>query len=125
MRAYELSKSGSVELPRLHAVDRLDFEPGAGEVAIDIAACAVCRTDLQITEGDLTARRLPIVPGHQVVGRVRAVGADVERWLTDSIGPPLDFPGDGVGVFLVPPSGSAAGQATAAESGDSDSGQRQ
>jgi len=69
-------------------VDRLDFEPVPGEVAIEVAACAVCRTDLQIVEGDLEARRLPIVPGHQVVGRVSAVGAGVERWQ----------PGDRVGV---------------------------
>ncbi len=40
----------------------------------------MCRTDLQLVEGDLPARRLPIVPGHQVVGRVSAVGAGVDRW---------------------------------------------
>jgi propanol-preferring alcohol dehydrogenase len=40
----------------------------------------VCRTDLQLVEGDLTARRLPIVPGHQVVGRVRTLGDGVDRW---------------------------------------------
>ena len=80
MRAYELSKPGPVDLPRLHSVDRLDFEPAAGAVAIDISSCAVCRTDLQIVEGDLGARRLPIVPRHQAVGRIRAVGAGVEKW---------------------------------------------
>ena len=47
--------------------------PGAGEVLLAVHACAVCRTDLQLAEGDLAARRLPIVPGHQVVGTV--VGA--------------------------------------------------
>lgn len=57
--------------------------PAAGEIAIAVRACAVCRTDLQIAEGDLAARRLPIVPGHQIVGEVVAVGqADqvVSRW---------------------------------------------
>ncbi len=54
--------------------------PAPGEVVIDVAACGVCRTDLQLVEGDLPARRLPIVPGHQVVGRVRAVGDGVDRW---------------------------------------------
>jgi propanol-preferring alcohol dehydrogenase len=49
-----------------------------GEVLIDVAACAVCRTDLQIVEGDLPARRLPIVPGHQVVGRVAGLGDGVD-----------------------------------------------
>lgn len=55
-----------------------DPAPGAGEVLIAVDACAVCRTDLQLVEGDLAAHRLPIVPGHQVVGRVRAVGAGVD-----------------------------------------------
>jgi len=45
-----------------------------------VAACAVCRTDLQICEGDLEARTLPIVPGHQIVGRVAAVGPVVDGW---------------------------------------------
>lgn len=49
-------------------------DPAPTEVAIDISACGVCRTDLQICEGDLTARRLPIVPGHQIVGRVVEIG---------------------------------------------------
>ncbi len=55
-------------------------EPGSGELAIRVAACAVCRTDLQIAEGDLPARRLPIVPGHQIVGAVTAVGPGVSGW---------------------------------------------
>lgn len=51
--------------------------PGPHDVVIDVAACGVCRTDLQLCEGDLFARRLPIVPGHQVVGAISAVGSDV------------------------------------------------
>lgn len=54
--------------------------PGRGEVAVAVEACAVCRTDLQIVEGALAARRLPIVPGHQIVGRVTALGVGVEGW---------------------------------------------
>lgn len=49
------------------------------EVRIEVAACAVCRTDLQLCEGDLTPRTLPVVPGHQVVGTITAVGRSVER----------------------------------------------
>ncbi len=60
------------------AVDRLD--PAANEIVIDVAACGVCRTDLQIVEGDLAARTLPVVPGHQVVGRVACVGTGVDTW---------------------------------------------
>lgn len=54
--------------------------PGPGMVLIKLAACGVCRTDLQICEGDLAAHRLPIVPGHQAVGRIAAVGDDVAGW---------------------------------------------
>jgi len=79
-RAYELSEPGPVETRPLRAVDRLDFDPAPGEVAIDVVACAVCRTDLQIIEGDLESRRLPVVPGHQVVGRIRSVGDGVVQW---------------------------------------------
>ena len=87
-RAFELAQPKPIETRPLRGVERLEFDPGPGEVAIDISTCAVCRTDLQIIEGDLTAKRLPIVPGHQVVGRVRAVGSGVDRWR----------PGDRVGV---------------------------
>lgn len=55
-------------------------EPAHGELRLRVTACAVCRTDLQICEGDLVARRLPIVPGHQVVGVVDAVGEGVVGW---------------------------------------------
>lgn len=55
-------------------------EPGVGDLLLRVAACAVCRTDLQLVEGDLAARRLPTIPGHQVVGRVEAVGPGVEGW---------------------------------------------
>ena len=51
--------------------------PAAGEVLIEVHACAVCRTDLQLAEGDLPARRLPVVPGHQVVGTVSRLGPGV------------------------------------------------
>jgi propanol-preferring alcohol dehydrogenase len=52
-------------------------EPGPGEVLLRVTACGVCRTDLQICEGDLAARALPVVPGHQIVGRVERVGEGV------------------------------------------------
>ncbi len=103
-RTFELAKPGAVEHRPLRSVDRLDFAPAPGEITIDVSACAVCRTDLQIIEGDLEARQLPIVPGHQVVGRVRAVGAGVERWQ----------PGARVGVAWL---GGACGQCSYCESG--------
>lgn len=88
VHVQELSAPCSVAERPLRLVERTTPEPGAGEIAIDITACGVCRTDLQLVEGDLGARRLPVVPGHQVVGRVRAVGEGVTQW----------HPGDRVGV---------------------------
>jgi propanol-preferring alcohol dehydrogenase len=81
MHAMQLDQPGAVTLDgplRRHRVAEGALEPAADEVVIDVAACGVCRTDLQIVEGDLAARRLPIVPGHQIVGRIRSVGAAVD-----------------------------------------------
>lgn len=60
--------------------NRPDPTPAEGELLLEVAACAVCRTDLQLVNGDLPARRLPIVPGHQAVGRVVALGPGVDGW---------------------------------------------
>jgi propanol-preferring alcohol dehydrogenase len=51
---------------------------GPGQVLIDVSACGVCRTDLHVVDGELTEPKLPLVPGHQVIGRVRALGPGVE-----------------------------------------------
>lgn len=64
----------------LRLVQRDEPAPGRGELLLRLTACAVCRTDLQLATGDLTPRRLPIVPGHQAVGRVAAAGAGVTGW---------------------------------------------
>ena len=64
----------------LHLEETADPVPSADEIVIDVSACAVCRTDLQLVEGDLPARGLPIVPGHQIVGTVTARGAGVSSW---------------------------------------------
>jgi propanol-preferring alcohol dehydrogenase len=61
-------------------VDRPALQPGPDDLVLDVAACAVCRTDLQLVEGDIRARRSPIIPGHQVVGRVVRTGPDVRGW---------------------------------------------
>jgi len=76
----ELRQPGRPSAGRLMLVEREPLEPGTGELTLRVAATAVCRTDLQIVEGDLAARRLPIVPGHQVVGRVTAIGDGVTDW---------------------------------------------
>lgn len=60
----------------LQMVARLRPEPGAGEVLIEVEACGVCRTDLHVIDGELPSPTLPLVPGHEVVGRVAALGPD-------------------------------------------------
>lgn len=65
---------------RLALTDRAVPRADPGTIVLRVRACAVCRTDLQIVEGDLAARRLPVVPGHQAVGVVDAVGDGVEGW---------------------------------------------
>jgi propanol-preferring alcohol dehydrogenase len=56
--------------------DRADPEPGPGEALVAVHACGVCRTDLHIADGELRAPRLPLVPGHQIVGTVLAAADD-------------------------------------------------
>ncbi|HSB68207.1 MAG TPA: zinc-dependent alcohol dehydrogenase family protein [Candidatus Methylomirabilis sp.] len=63
-------------------------EPGPGQLLISVRACGVCRTDLHVVDGDLKEPKLPIVPGHEIVGTVDAVGPNVEGFA----------PGDRVGV---------------------------
>lgn len=75
MRAWQVVAPGDASA--LREVTGPDPVPGAGEVLVDVSACAVCRTDLQIATGDIPPHRSPVVPGHQVVGRVAEVGAGV------------------------------------------------
>ncbi len=53
--------------------------PGPGQVLVKVAACGVCRTDLHVVDGELTKPKLPLVPGHEVVGRVAALGPGADR----------------------------------------------
>lgn len=80
MHAMQLSKPGAVGDHPLRSVDLPPARPGPGELLLRVAACGVCRTDLQLCAGDLAARRLPIVPGHQIVGRVIGVGDGAGGW---------------------------------------------
>src|SRR5688572_26336925 len=54
--------------------------PGEHQVSIDISACGVCRTDLHVVDGELPRPELPLIPGHEVVGRVVARGAGAQRF---------------------------------------------
>jgi propanol-preferring alcohol dehydrogenase len=64
--------------PELRLVSRAVEEPEGHDVVIEVECCALCRTDLQIVRGDVVPRTLPIVPGHQIVGRVVAAGDRAE-----------------------------------------------
>jgi propanol-preferring alcohol dehydrogenase len=64
-------------------------QPGVGQVLVRVSACAVCRTDLHIVDGELTAPKLPLVPGHEIVGAIAAVGPGVDRFAVgDRVGVP-------------------------------------
>ncbi len=74
---------------RLAAVDLPRPAPGAGQLLIRVLACGVCRTDLHVVDGDLTEGKMPIVPGHEIVGTVVHPGAGVERFAVgDRVGVP-------------------------------------
>jgi propanol-preferring alcohol dehydrogenase len=55
-----------------------DRHPGPGEIRVSVLACGVCRTDLHVLDGDLPAVQLPVIPGHEIVGRIDAMGAGVK-----------------------------------------------
>ena len=73
MRAMVLERSPGA----LHMRELPRPEPGPGQVLIKVSACGVCRTDLHVVDGELAEPKLPLVPGHEVVGRVAALGEGV------------------------------------------------
>ncbi|HVH75606.1 MAG TPA: zinc-dependent alcohol dehydrogenase family protein [Stellaceae bacterium] len=85
MRAQVLRKPGEP----LAAAELPVPQPGPGEVRIAVGACAVCRTDLHVVDGELPDPKLPLVPGHEIVGRVVAKGPGAERFAVgDRVGVP-------------------------------------
>jgi alcohol dehydrogenase, propanol-preferring len=85
MRAMALMKHGAGRLEQIE-LDRP--APGPAEVLVRVLACAVCRTDLHVVDGDLARPTLPLVPGHEIVGRVERIGDGVDTCV----------PGDRVGI---------------------------
>jgi len=76
MRAMLLEAPGEPLRPR----DRAPPKPGPGEVLIRVGACGVCRTDLHILDGELAHPRLPLIPGHEIVGVVAGLGTGVKAF---------------------------------------------
>src|SRR5437879_12764642 len=74
MRAHVLTTPRPIAEGPLRLLDRPLPEPKDGEVLIRVRACGVCHTDLHIVEGEIPLPRMPIVPGHQVVGVVEKLG---------------------------------------------------
>lgn len=85
MRAMVLERVGEP----LRKTERARPTPGPGQVLVRVDACAVCRTDLHVADGDLPDPKLPLVLGHEIVGRIEALGEGVERFgVGDRIGVP-------------------------------------
>src|SRR5579864_8486777 len=61
----------------LELIERATPQPGAGEARLKVLACGVCRTDLHVADGELDNIRTPIIPGHEIVGEVEAIGEGV------------------------------------------------
>jgi propanol-preferring alcohol dehydrogenase len=80
MRAWALDHPAPAAEHSLRLVERHVPEPGPREILVKVQVCGVCRTDLHLVEGDLAPRRPGVVPGHEVVGRVTALGRETERF---------------------------------------------
>ena len=76
-KAVEVSEPGV-----LRVVDRPMSEPGPGQVRIRVEACGICHTDAATVTGTYPGLKLPRVPGHEVVGRIDALGSGVSQWKT-------------------------------------------
>jgi propanol-preferring alcohol dehydrogenase len=74
MHAMVLNKIGAA----LEWAELADPQPGPGEIRIKVAACGVCRTDLHVVDGELPDPKVPIIPGHEIVGRIDLIGTGVE-----------------------------------------------
>ncbi len=80
MKAMQLQKAQPIEERPLELVDLPPPIAGPGKLRLRVEACGLCRTDLHIIEGDLLLPKLPVVPGHQIVGVVDQVGDGVTRF---------------------------------------------
>ncbi|HET6209624.1 MAG TPA: alcohol dehydrogenase catalytic domain-containing protein, partial [Jatrophihabitans sp.] len=89
MQTWIVQHPAPIDDGPLRRVDRPDPVPGPGQLRIRVSCCGVCRTDLHLAEGDLAPRRPGVAPGHEVVGRVDALGPGTSRFaLGDRVGVP-------------------------------------
>ena len=89
MKAMQFSEPSKIEEEPLELVQIEKPEPGPGQIRIKVHMCGVCHTDLHIAEGDIHPSKSQIIPGHQVVGEVDALGKDVKKFSKgDRVGVP-------------------------------------
>ena len=87
MQAWVVSQPGPIETSPLRYVEKPVPAPAPGELLVQVRACAVCRTDLHVSEGDLPVHREHVTPGHMVVGPVAALGDGVTDYVAgDRVG---------------------------------------
>jgi propanol-preferring alcohol dehydrogenase len=84
MKACLLRTAAAIETNPLALVDLPAPQPTRREVLVRVSHCGVCRTDLHVIEGELTPRKSPVIPGHQVVGMVAELGADTVKFRVGS-----------------------------------------
>jgi len=80
MRGMVLSKSAEIHSDPLRMTELPDPQPGPGEVRLSVRCCGICRTDLHVIEAELPPEKRPVVPGHQIVGVVDALGEGSKRF---------------------------------------------
>jgi alcohol dehydrogenase, propanol-preferring len=89
MRAWVVERCGPIDEGPLRRVDRAEPEPGPGQIRVRISCCGVCRTDLHLAECDLPPKRPEVTVGHEIVGRVDALGVGAGRFaIGDRVGVP-------------------------------------
>jgi propanol-preferring alcohol dehydrogenase len=89
MKVWVVDTPGPIDTKPLRRIDRPVPVPGPGQVRIHVRVCGVCRTDLHLAEGDLTPKHHLVVPGHEVVGLVDAIGSGCVRFgMGDRVGVP-------------------------------------
>ncbi|HKQ85497.1 MAG TPA: zinc-dependent alcohol dehydrogenase family protein [Candidatus Acidoferrales bacterium] len=80
MKACLLRATADIRINPLVYTEVPDPKPGRGEVLVRVKTCGVCRTDLHVIEGELSPRKSPVIPGHQIVGEVAALGEGAKRF---------------------------------------------
>ncbi len=87
MKAWTVNQPATIDARPLALTELPVPKPSEDEVLLRVHACGICRTDLHVVEGDLPVRRSPLVPGHQIVGRVAAIGSRVNDFaIGDRVG---------------------------------------